>query len=146
MKGSYKFVIIDCGNNSLRYTDILSKLSTDLIVPIGDHVHLDVGIINLIDYLEYKDERITVWPIFSKGLTLSNKWYRRIWFKSISDAFNKMKKNKNVSINNTGIIIPESSYVCDVVDIFESKKTEKEKFTEKNNSCYQEFFLHISEK
>lgn len=100
------------------------ELATDLIVPIGDHVHSDVGIINLIDYLKYRDEIITVWPIFSKGLTLSNKWYRRTWFRDISNAFNEMKKLKNVSINNTGIIIPESSYVCGVVDIFESKKTE----------------------
>lgn len=123
-EGGYKFVIIDCGNQSLRNTGIVTEIATDLIVPIGDHVRTDNGIIRLIDYLAYRESEINVWPIFSKGLTLSNKWYSRQWFKGVSTAFNQMKKLEYVTIHNTGIIIPNSSYVDGVVDVFDSKKTE----------------------
>lgn len=122
--GNYQYVLIDCGGQFDNKELDLFHRATDLILPVGDHVHTARGMETVGRYLQKADHKVNVWPVFTKGLALSNKGYKLKWHQQIYEVLDRIDQMKNVTVKYHGIVIPKSSYVgTERLDIFEDKRT-----------------------
>lgn len=121
---NYQFVIIDCGNGFSESTTELLDISNDIIIPIGDHFNSCEGIRFINGYLSHRNSKTKVWPLFSIGLIMSNKDYRRNWYYEITKAINLIRKNKTFEVIDSGIIIPKNINVNLKIDLYKNKKAQ----------------------
>lgn len=121
----YKYVLIDCGIASSDVKSGLFHMATDVILPIGDSAYSNTGIRTVGKWLEHKEEKVNLWPVYSIGLTFSNKLYRRNWYEKVWTEVNRIGKFGCVAVKIPSIIIPKSNYVNDInIDVWNSKKTQ----------------------
>lgn len=119
----YKYVFIDCGNGSQMEKYMLFHMATDVVLPIGDHMFTNAGIHSVRELLKNKEEAIIVWPLYSMGLTFSNKKYRRYWYKNIWQEINEISEMPFITVTVPSVIIPRSRYIGGgVLDIWKDSK------------------------
>ena len=119
----YKYIFVDCGKGMADEKFALFHMATDIIIPVGEHWNTNTGIERVGEWLRQRPDKVKVWPLYSMGLTFSNKLYRRIWYQKVWKEINKIAENKKVIIKIPSIIIPKSRYVGMVLDIWNNKKT-----------------------
>jgi len=70
----YQYIFVDCGNVFDDLVFRLFRMATDIVMPIGEHSYTSLGMATIGSYLSERKCKITVWPVFSLGVSLSNKY------------------------------------------------------------------------
>lgn len=118
-----KYIFVDYGSTEHEMKKELAYMATDFIIPIGDHVFTSGGIDTIsAHYLEPVKNQLRVWPVYSKGLKMSNTESRRKWYSQLRRSINKIIELPHVKVIEACTIIPESSYVK-TKNIFSCRKT-----------------------
>lgn len=119
----YKYIFVDCGNGTAGEKFALFHMATDVIIPIGEHSQTNIGIKTVGRWIQKRFDNVRVWPLYSIGLTFSNKIYKRKWYQRVWGEINKIAENEKVSIRIPSVVIPKSYYVCGNLDIWSNQKT-----------------------
>lgn len=119
----YKYIFVDCGNEIADEKFALFHMATDIIIPVGEHWNTNTGIERVGEWLKQCSDKVKVWPLYSMGLTFSNKVYRRMWYQRVWKEINRIAENEKVIIKIPSVIIPKSQYVGVFLDIWNNKKT-----------------------
>lgn len=115
LTNEYKYIFIDCGNGSADEKYAMFHMATDIIVPIGESAFTHLGIDTVRKCLVERKEEVVVWPVYSIGLTTSNKKYSRYWLHNVWNAINQMGKLECVDVRFPTVIIPKSYYMHGIV-------------------------------
>ena len=111
LRSQYKYIFVDCGNGGADEKFAFFHMATDVIIPIGEHAYTDIGMKTIGEWLTERKEKVSVWPIWSIGLTASNKKHRRYWLQKVWSAVNRIAALECTDIKISTVVIPKSCYM-----------------------------------